>query len=151
MLKLLLIVICSSSSQYLFAAEDRTDQREEKIGESLGKAVHRSDIRTGKNITLTSELHRLFTSAAINEYQDQHRDEIAPTESEIALAVQFYRKKHDERMKDKGPALREELKGIETQLAEDNLTQEAKDKLLVRKRTLQLRMEPPATRTHEDF
>ncbi len=85
----LLIAILSTTAAPLLAEDSGEKQPREQIGESLGKPVYRDEIRTDKNVTLTSELHRLFTVAAGDECRSEHEKEITPTPTEISAARKF--------------------------------------------------------------
>ena len=125
------------------AGQDNDGQQREQIGESLGKPVFRDEIHAREGVSLLSELHRLFTFAAIQEYRQQHKDEITPTPAEIAAGTQHFDQKHRERMKEQEPALRAQLKTIEEKLAALDLQEEEKGKLEIEKQAIQFMMTPP--------
>ena len=125
------------------AGQDVDKQPREQIGESLGKPVYRDEIRTGKNVTLSGELHRLFTVAAGEEYRSQHEGEITPTPTEISAAMKFYDAKHAERMKEQEPGLLDKLKEIDSQLKQAGLNDDERGKLLNVKQLLERQRLPP--------
>ena len=121
-------VVLVALSPPLVGQEDDERQREQ-IGEVLGKPVYRDEIRTGKNVYLQAELHRLFSVPAIQVYRQTHEAEIAPTESEIAIAAAHFYKKHRELIKGQEFKLREKIKAVEEKLASKELKEEEKQKL----------------------
>lgn len=138
-----MIIAVSSLQVPPTVAQQAKELPREQIGESLGKPVYRDDIRSDKNVTLVGELHRLFTSAAIAEYRDQHDKELTPTAEEIAASKKSSDEKHRERMKEQGPGLREKLKAIEEKLSQTELTEEEKAKLTNEKKFTELLLHPP--------
>ena len=125
------------------AGQDVDKQPREQIGESLSKPVYRDEIRTDKNVTLSSELHRLFTGAAGEEYRSQHEKEITPTPTEISAAMKFYDAKHAERMKEQEPELLDMLKAIDAKLAQADLNDDERKKLLNEKQSVERMRLPP--------
>ena len=71
-------------------AEQRGGDPREQIGEVLGKPVYRDQIQSGKDDSLASELHRLFTEPVMQKYQQEHRAEITPTEADISAAAAYF-------------------------------------------------------------
>jgi hypothetical protein len=124
-------------------AQQNDERPREQIGEVLGEPVYREEIRTGENVPLRDELHRLFTAPILQEYRRTHKAEITPTESEINTATAYFDKKHRERIEGKEPELRGQLKAIEEKLAHTGLTKEEKQKLEIERRTLQTQLKPP--------
>ncbi|TWT79686.1 hypothetical protein CA13_10920 [Planctomycetes bacterium CA13] len=121
-----------------------TDQQQrEQIGEVLGRPVYRDEIRVGKDVSLSDELHRLFTAPVTQQYRQTHKDKIAPTLAEIAAATKHFDNQHRERIKGQEPALRRQLKSVKEQLTLKGLTEENKQKLTIEKMTLQARLNPP--------
>jgi hypothetical protein len=125
------------------AGQDADGKQRELIGESLGKPVYRDEIRTTEGAALASELHRLFTAAAIEEYAQQHKDEITPTPVEIAAGTQYFIKKHRERLKEQDPALQGQLKAIDEKYAAVDLQEAEKSNYFNEKRAIQWMMTPP--------
>lgn len=118
-------------------------QQREQIGEVLGKPVYRDDIRVGKDIQLSAELHRLFTRPVMQKYRQAHKVEIEPTDEEIRVATAFFDKEHRQRIKKEEPELRERLKAVEEQLARRGLTKEEQQELEGEKFVLQTQLKPP--------
>jgi hypothetical protein len=139
----LLTAIFLTVAVSLVAGQDVNKQPREQIGESLGKPVYRDEIRADKNVTLSSELHRLFTVAASEEYRSQHEKEITPTPTEISAAMKFYDAKHAERMQEQEPELLLKLKEIDTQLNQAELNDDERGKLLNVKQLLERQRLPP--------
>ena len=115
----------------------------EQIGQVLGKPVYRGEIRTGGNVRLRSELHRLFTSPVMKKYREAHKDEIEPTEDEIRAATVFFDEDHRQRIKEEESQLRERLTTVQEQLARADLTEEEQRKLRIEKQVLQVKLKPP--------
>ncbi len=105
--------------------------------------MYRDEIRTDKNVTLSSELHRLFTAAAGEEYRSQHEEEITPTPAEISAAMRYYDAKHAERMQEQEPGLLYKLKEIDTQLKQAELNDDEREKLLNVKQSVERMRLPP--------
>jgi hypothetical protein len=120
-------VVLATLSPPLVGQEEDERQRE-KIGEVLGKPVYRDEIRTGKNVRLQAELHRLFSVPAIQAYRQTHEAEIAPTKSEIAIATAHFDKKHRERIRGQESELRGKLKAVEEKLASKELKEAKRQK-----------------------
>jgi hypothetical protein len=139
----LLVAILLTATAAPVAGQGVEKQPREQIGESLGKPVYRDEIRTEKNVTLSGELHRLFTVAAGEEYRSQHEKEITPTPTEIAAAQKYYDAKHAERMKEQEPGLLDKLKEIDTQLKQAELNDDERGKLLNVKQLLERQRLPP--------
>jgi hypothetical protein len=121
------------------AGQDADGKQREQIGESLGKPVYRDEIRTTEGVALPSELHRLFTAAAIEEYSQQHKNEITPTPAEIAAGTQYFIKKHCDRMKEQEPA----LQALDEKYAALDLQEAEKSNYFNEKRAIQWMMTPP--------
>lgn len=138
----LLTAIVLTVAVSLVAGQDVNKQPREQIGESLGKPVYRDEIRAD-DVTLSSELHRLLTVAAGEEYRSQHEKEITPTPTEISAAMKFYDAKHAERMKEQEPGLLHKLKEIDTQLNQTELNNNDRGKLLNVKQLLERQRLPP--------
>lgn len=136
------VVVLAALSPPLVGQEDDERQREQ-IGEVLGMPVYRDEIRTGKNVHLHAELHRLFSVPVIRVYRQTHEAEIAPTKSEIAIATAHFDKKHRERIRGQESELRGKLKAVEEELASKELKEEDKQKLEIERRTLQSKLKPP--------
>ena len=115
----------------------------EQIGEVLGKSVYRNEIRTGENVRLAAELHRLFAAPVMREYRQSHQTEITPTELEIATATAYFDRKHKESVKETAAGLRAQLKAAETKLAGSELTDEERKALEMEQRRLRSRLRPP--------
>lgn len=126
----------------IFGQEAEQEPREQ-IGQVLGKPVYRDEIRTGKNLLLRNELHRLFTMPVMKKYRDAHKGEIQPTENEISAATVYFDAKHCERIKKKEAKLRTQLAEIEQELARRDLTEEDRKELRIDKRSLQAQLNPP--------
>jgi hypothetical protein len=139
----ILIASVSVARPPRLAGQDDAARKRERIGHSLGKAVYRDEIRTQESVSLSSELHRLFTSAAIQEYRQQHKDDITPTPAEIAAGTKHYDKRHRERMREQEPALHAQLKAIDEKLAAVDLQETEKEKLSIEKLVIQRMMTPP--------
>jgi hypothetical protein len=135
-------VVLAALSPPLVGQEDDERQREQ-IGEVLGMPVYRDEIRTGQNVHLHAELHRLFSVPAIQAYRQTHEAEIAPTESEIAIATAYFDKKLRELIKGREVKLRGRLKAVEEKLASKELKEEDKQKLEIERRTLQSELKAP--------
>jgi hypothetical protein len=127
----------------LRAADPPADGKREQIGTVLGKAVYRDEIRTGKDVRLASELHRLFTQPVMEEYRQEHKSEVTPTQAEIDTATAYFDHKHRERIKDKEPALRDELKKVTEQLARDDLPTQKRQELEGQMRRIKAVLDPP--------
>ena len=143
----LLIAILFLESVSPVSGQDVEKQPREQIGESLGKPVYRDEIRTGKNVTLSSELHRLFTVAAGEEYRRQHDEEMTPTPAEISAAMKFYDAKHAERMKEQEPELLDMLKAIDAKLDQADLNEDERKKLLNEKQSVESELVPNSRTT----
>ena len=117
--------------------------RREQIGEVLGEPVYRDEIRTGKDARLAGELHRLFAAPVMQKYQAAHAAEIEPTKEEIDAATRVFRERHQERIKEEEPELRERLRRIEAELGRGEMTGEARKGLERQRRSLQAQLEPP--------
>jgi Skp family chaperone for outer membrane proteins len=115
----------------------------EQIGEVLGQPVYRDAIRTGKDVQVRDELHRLFAAPIMQKYRQRHKAEIEPTEDEIVAVTAFFDKKHRERIKEKEPELREKLKVVEGKLGRSSLTKEQQRQLEIERRTLEAQLKPP--------
>jgi hypothetical protein len=123
------------------AAEPAAVEKREQIGEVLKKPVYRDDIR--KNQPLADELHRLFTQPVLTTYRRKHLSEFTPSRAEIDAATAYFDQKHRERIKDMAPALRDELKAVDAQLELDDLPEEKRQELKVKKLTLEAQLTPP--------
>lgn len=137
-----LILLAATLPVPLFAQTDPSKPRE-PIGEVFGKPVYRDQIRTGKDVQLRSELHRLFLAEPMRKYKEAHKTEITPTEAELAAAARAFDAGHAERIREQEPKLREQLKTIERQLLEDDLDDAARKKLELDKRVIEARLKPP--------
>lgn len=137
------IALAMGAAPRLLPAQDEAAQQREQIGNALGKPVYRDQIRTNDGASLASELHRLFTSAAIQEYREQHKDEITPTATEIAKATKLFDQQHRDRMREQEPDLERQLKAIDEKLAVVGLEKAEQEKLSIRKQTIQQMMTPP--------
>jgi hypothetical protein len=135
---LLLVVLASS-----LLSQQRDQVQRERIGEVLGRPVYRDEIKTGGNVLLRSELHRLFASPLIQKYREEHKNEIKPTEDEIQAATAFFDADHRRRLKGKERQIRERLTTVQKQLARTDLTEEEQRKLRIEKQGLQARLRPP--------
>ena len=117
--------------------------QKDQIGESLGRPIHRNEIRVGKDVSLSSELHRLFTSAATKQYREAHKHEVTPTAAEIATATEFFDNQHRERIREQEAALRAKLKSLEEQLAQTTMTEEESKQLEVIRMSIRSKLKPP--------
>ncbi len=124
-------------------AEPDDEQPENQIGEVLGKPVYRDEIRTGEDIRLSTEFHRLFAHPVMEEYKREHKDDITPTESEIAAATACFDKEHQQRLEGQELQLRWQLKAAERKLAAGGVTEEVEKNLNTQRRSLQSRLTPP--------
>ena len=118
-------------------------QPREQIGEVLGKPIFRDEIRFGKNVSLSGELHRLFIAPVTQQYLQTHRSEISPTSAEISAARKYFDLEHRERLKPHETALRAQLKSIAEQLAQEGLTEQNRKQLTIEKMTVKARLDPP--------
>ena len=135
-------VVLATLSPPLVGQEEDERQRE-KIGEVLGKPVYRDEIRTGKNVYLHAELHRLFSVPVMQVYRQTHEAENTPTKSEITIAAAYFDKKHRQRIEGQEAELRGKLKAVEEKLASKELKEEDKKKLEIERRALQRKLKPP--------
>jgi outer membrane protein assembly factor BamE (lipoprotein component of BamABCDE complex) len=127
---LLLLLFLNSS----VASQDDAKKNREQIGEVLGKPVYRDEIRTVKDTPLRDELQRLFGSPVMQKYREKHKAEIEPTNEEIDAVTVVFDRKHQERIKPEEPALREQLKAAEEQLAKKaELTKEKRQEIELEK------------------
>ena len=127
----------------LVGQQTNEQKQREQIGEVLGKPVYRDEIRTGKNVHISGEVHRLFSTPVMQKYRQSHKAEIEPTENEISAATAFFDKKHRERIKGKETELRAQLKEIEEKLVDATLTDEELKKLKQKQRFLKSQLKPP--------
>lgn len=130
------------STASLHGQEAHRDEREQ-IGEVLGQPVFRDAIRTGKDIEVRDELHRLFTTPIMQKYRQQHKAEIEPAEDEIVAATAFFDRNHRERIREKEPELREQLNVVEGELGRGGLSKEKQQQLEIERRALQSQLKPP--------
>lgn len=137
-----LSMLCLLSAGWMTTAPVH-GQEKEQIGEVLGQPAYRDAIRTGKEISVRDELHRLFTMPVLEKYREQHKAEIEPTEAEITAVAAWFDQKHRERIQDEEPKLREKLKSVEEQLKRGNLPKEQQQKLEIERLTLQAQLNPP--------
>jgi hypothetical protein len=128
--------------------EESLRRQREQIGEVLGKPVYRDEIRTGKNINLDDELHRLFAAPVMQKYCQQHKAEITPTEAEISAAAAYFDKRDPEERKNEEPAWRRRLKTVKEQLSRHKLTKEERQRLNIERivAETQLKDEEPKLR-----
>jgi hypothetical protein len=138
---LMAIVGCAFQSGGLARAAEPAKEKREQIGEVLKKPVYRDAIC--KNQPLADELHRLFTQPVMTIYRQKHHPELTPSRADIDAATAYFDEKHRERIKDMAPALRDELKAVEAQLALDDLPEEKQRELKVKKLTLEAQLTPP--------
>jgi hypothetical protein len=124
-------------------AQSEDAVKREQIGEVLGKPVYRDEIRTGKGRREQDELHRLLSAPVMEKYCETHKANIEPTQAELDTATKVFDRRHSERIRDKVPKLREELRAIENQLAADGLTEQQRTKLEVKKLSVETRLQPP--------
>lgn len=115
----------------------------QQIGAVLGRPVYRDEIGTGEGLTLSGELHQVFSSPVLRQYREEHQAELTPTEAEISAAIAYFHKRHLERLKDTQADLKRQLATVEQKLAEDNLEPDAKRKLEIERETLQVQLTPP--------
>lgn len=123
------------------AAEPAAAEKREQIGEVLQKPVYRDEIR--KNQPLADELHRLFTQPVMMKYRRKHQPELTPSRADIDAATAYFDQKHRERIKNMASALRDELKAVDAQLELDDLPDEKRQELNVRKLALEAQLTPP--------
>ncbi len=120
--------------------------KREQIGEVGGKPVFRNEV--------TEEtLHSVFLGAALERYREVHRSEIAPTETEIQLAGEYFDRKHRERLEAAGgeAKLREQMRTIETQLAAPGLPEEDQKQLELEHLRLRSQLRPPSEDQFAEF
>jgi hypothetical protein len=143
------------SANCVVASAYADDSPREQIGEVLGKPVYRDELR--KDFPRVDELHRLFTSPVLAKYRMEHEKEIKPTEQELVTAQKFFDHAHAERIKDTAAGMRAELKQVEEQLAQKDLPEAEQKKLGLKKRRLEMQLNPPGrmfaefTLTHWKF
>lgn len=65
----------------------------EKIGEVLGKAVFRDELRAAEDDALAAELRQLFAPPLLGAYKNAHAGEVTPTEREIEVAQAYFLKR----------------------------------------------------------
>ena len=139
-----ILVLCLATQTAL--AGDEAKPRE-VIGTLKGESVYRDQIRANGDFKVEYELHRLFYAPLLNAYKEQHKKAVTPTEAELDAAQKYFDAMHKERIADKEAELRQELKSIEQKLADKDLTGDGLDeetsKLIVRKRVLEGRLNPP--------
>ncbi|HTI51868.1 MAG TPA: hypothetical protein VL475_12975 [Planctomycetaceae bacterium] len=131
------------------AAEPAAKEDREQIGEVLEKPVYRDEIR--KDRPLAGELHRLFTQPVMVKYRREHEKEITPSPAEIDRATAYFDEQHRERIKDKEADLRAKLKGVEAELALDDLPAKKRQELERQKRSLEIQLKPPGKQFAEYF
>jgi hypothetical protein len=136
---ILLLVVLPSS----LLSQQRDQVRRERIGEVLGRPVYRDEIKSGGNVPLRDELHRLFTAPVMKKYREDHKDEIEPTEDEILAATVYFDADHARRIKGEESQLRERLITVQQQLARTDLTEEEQQKLRIEERGLEVKLKPP--------
>lgn len=136
-------LLCSLAMGSAITGQEIDQRQREQIGDVLGKPVYRDEIRVGKDVSLSGELHRLFTSGAIQKYRQSHKREVTPTPTEVSVAREYFDKKHDERIKEREPAMQAQLRSIERNLTAIGLTKERKEQLIVDKQTVESQLNPP--------
>lgn len=140
MLSGLLLVLASTAE---LQGQPAQPGERDQIGEVLGQPVFRSAIRTDKEVPMRDELQRLFAAPVMQKYHQRHKAEIEPTEAEIVAAAAFFDEKHRERIKEKEPELREQLKVVEGKLGQGGLSKEQQQQLEVERRRIQSKLNPP--------
>ncbi|WP_417392555.1 hypothetical protein [Gimesia sp.] len=140
-----LIVSCLFVISSSLAAQKTDKPPREQIGVCLGKPVYRDQIRTGKYITLQTELLRLFASPATEKYFEAHESEIVPTEAEIAFTANYYSKDSEitELSQNEASYARGQLVLIQQQLASTTLTEEKRKQLELERTEFQAELKMP--------
>jgi hypothetical protein len=100
-----------------------------QTGEVFGKPVYRDQIQSGKDDSLVSELHRLFTGPVMQKYQQEHRAEITPTEAELSAAAAYFDARLQKQWKDEEPENRRVLKIVTEKLSGSKLSKDARQGL----------------------
>ncbi|MDB5338713.1 MAG: hypothetical protein JWN70_4332 [Planctomycetaceae bacterium] len=114
------------------SAQTPADKADEQIGEVFGKPVFRRDL--GEQSKSNDRLHQLFLVPVLERYKAAHKKEIEPTKEEIDAATVVLDKEAKKVGEESEPEIRKEIKAIDDQLAQKDLS-EAKRKELERSKS----------------
>ncbi|HKQ60935.1 MAG TPA: hypothetical protein VJS92_06570 [Candidatus Polarisedimenticolaceae bacterium] len=83
------------------------------LGELLGRAVYRDELKSTEPARLGGELRRLFAAPLLEAYVEEHRGELKPTEQELAAL----REEADGRQRAQVPEIQRQIGAAEAELA----------------------------------
>lgn len=124
-------------------AQDKAAVPRESIGQVYGRTVYRDEVVTSNGAFRKDVLVGKFAGPVSQAYRKTHRDRLAPTDAELDAVTAYFDQQHEEKLKETGAALRDELDAIEKQLAATDLKDEERRSLKNRKLGLQFQLRPP--------
>jgi hypothetical protein len=124
-----------------FCSPVHSSEKREKIGEVLGKTIYRDQIKSNRN--LYRQLHGLFRIPFERAFVKTHNNELQPQDWEIEYVAAYFKKKHEEKMKDEKENLLIELEIIERKLEENNLPENERKEFDSKKYYILNQLSPP--------
>lgn len=109
----------------------------EQIGVVLGKSIDRDQLRQG--FPVRDELFRLV-QPALQQYRDEHREQIEPTDAELTFAAEFFRRENPDKWRERDAEWKAELAEIRDLIADPqfpNLPADERKYALLRQRRLE--------------
>ena len=141
-LRLLILGLVVLSPRFSLAE----DKPREHIGDVLGQPVYRDQLEAKEGVALSNALHNLFSRPVMLKYRDEHREEMVPTEREVATATAHFDGWHNERLKAQDHPLKDRRREIEKELKKSNLAAEEKEKLEDERHLIDGQLKPPGPR-----
>ena len=108
---------------------------DDKIGEVLGKPILRREL--GEKDKVDQQLRVLFLMPVLNKYKKAHQQEIEPTADEISAATLVFNQQFKEQAEKSEPELRAQIKEIDDQLNQQDLSKDKRLKLQKNKKSLE--------------
>ncbi len=118
-------------------------EQREKIGIVLNESIYRDQIADLAQEDFHFEIYDLFISPLLDQYLQEHKDEVELSQAEINQFVIYYQKQHDKELKGKKKEMLKKMQAIMDELNLATISQARKDELVGELFYLRTELEPP--------